>query len=65
MRKSVSSPSPTIGRASRLVAVLAGVASLGSMALSTAVRADDQDTIDYREHIMKTMGDQPVAISNT
>ena len=51
-----------IGRANRLVAVLIGVASLGSMALSTAVHADDQDTIDYREHIMKTMGDQVNAI---
>jgi cytochrome c556 len=30
---------------------------------STAVRADDQDVIDYREHIMKTMGEQVAAIS--
>lgn len=27
-----------------------------------AVRADDQDVIDYRQHIMKTMGEQVAAI---
>src|SRR6202051_2726295 len=26
------------------------------------VRADDQDIIDYREHVMKTMGEQAAAI---
>jgi cytochrome c556 len=30
---------------------------------STMARADDQDVIDYREHIMKTMGEQSAAIS--
>ena len=27
------------------------------------VRADDQDVIDYREHIMKSMGEQAAAIA--
>ena len=33
-----------------------------ALLLPTAVRADDQDTIDYRQHIMKTMGEQAAAI---
>ena len=62
MRTSVSGASPTFGRTGRLVTALAGLASLGSLALSMPVHADDQDTIDYREHVMKTMGDQVNAI---
>jgi cytochrome c556 len=30
--------------------------------LPTAVSADDQDVIDYREHIMKTMDEQSAAV---
>jgi cytochrome c556 len=30
---------------------------------SAVVRADDQDVIDYRTHVMKTMGEQVAAIS--
>lgn len=30
---------------------------------AAAARADDQDVIDYREHIMKTMGEQLASIS--
>jgi hypothetical protein len=31
-------------------------------ATSTAVLADDQDVIDYRQHVMKTMEEQTAAI---
>lgn len=30
--------------------------------VATAVRADEQENIDYRQHIMKTMGEQMAAI---
>ena len=44
---------------SRLVAVL----MLGVFALATLPsRADDQDVIDYRTHVMKTLGEQMGAI---
>ena len=38
---------------------------LGAMLTSVAipVSADDQDTIDYRQHIMKTMGEQVAILS--
>jgi cytochrome c556 len=42
--------------------MLTGLASLGALALSATVRADNQDTIDYREHVMKTLGAQVGAI---
>ncbi|MEO8001184.1 MAG: cytochrome c [Arenimonas sp.] len=40
------------------------VASLLTVAimLPNSARADDQDTIDYRQHIMKTLGEQSAAI---
>ena len=41
--------------------LIAGVVLIAATASSTA-RADDQDVIDYREHIMKTMGEQVAAI---
>jgi cytochrome c556 len=31
---------------------------LTSIGVMTASRADDQDVVDYRQHIMKTMGEQ-------
>jgi cytochrome c556 len=34
------------------------VALLGLLAVGGATHADDQDTIDYRQHIMKTLGEQ-------
>jgi cytochrome c556 len=34
-----------------------------SMLPMKAVHADDQDVIDYREHVMKTMGEQAGAIA--
>jgi cytochrome c556 len=36
--------------------------SIGALALSSGARADDQDTIDYRRHIMSSMGEQADAI---
>jgi cytochrome c556 len=33
------------------------------MMAARLARADDQDVIDYREHIMKTMGEQAAAIA--
>jgi cytochrome c556 len=35
---------------------------LVAVTASTSARADDQDVIDYREHVMKTMGEQAAAI---
>jgi cytochrome c556 len=49
-------------RAKRVAVMLAGLASLGALALSATAVADNQDTIDYREHVMKTMGAQVGAI---
>src|ERR1700689_5683667 len=40
-----------------------GCAILVAATGPTLARADDQDVIDYREHIMKTMGEQAAAIS--
>ena len=60
MHQFVSNSSPI--RAKRVAVMLAGLASLGALALPALVRADDQDTIDYREHVMKTLGAQVGAI---
>ena len=49
--------------AARLVSYLAGAALLAATILPMTARADDQDTIDYREHIMKTMGAEMVLIN--
>jgi cytochrome c556 len=69
VRELVSSSSPASQsaprrptRATRLIALAAGLASLGALALPALVRADNQDVIDYREHIMKTMAAQADAI---
>jgi cytochrome c556 len=40
---------------------MAGTVLIAAAAASAA-HADDQDVIDYREHIMKTMGEQAAAI---
>lgn len=43
---------------------MAGAALLAAITLLPAIaRADDQDVIDYRQHIMKTMGDQMTLIN--
>ena len=55
--------SPASGHVTRLVSYVAGAALLAAIVLPTTVRADDQDTIDYRQHIMKTMGEQLTLIN--
>jgi cytochrome c556 len=40
-----------------------GCAILVAATASTLARADDQDVIDYRQHIMKTLEEQAAAIS--
>lgn len=60
MHQFASNPNPI--RAKRVTVMLAGLASLGALALSATALADNQDTIDYREHVMKTMGAQVGAI---
>ncbi len=44
---------------------LPGLALLSGLLLvaATASRADDQESIDYREHVMKTMGEQVASIN--
>ncbi len=50
--------------AKRLLPSLVGAAALLAITLLPAIaRADDQDVIDYRQHIMKTMGAQMTLIS--
>jgi cytochrome c556 len=41
-----------VSTAAVLLSLLAG------MTVMTASRADDEDTVDYRQHVMKTMGEQ-------
>jgi cytochrome c556 len=55
--------SPALRHATRLVSYLAGAALLAAIVLPAIARADDQDTIDYRQHIMQTMGEQMVLIN--
>jgi cytochrome c556 len=47
----------------RLSRFLIGCAILVAVTAPTLARADDQDVIDYREHIMKTMGEQVAAMT--
>ena len=47
---------------SRNLRSFVGLALAGVVAFPVAVFADGQDTIDYRRHIMKTMGEQLGAI---
>jgi cytochrome c556 len=46
----------------KMPAIRSLIIPLSLLVLVTSVRADDQDVIDYREHIMKTMGEQADAI---
>jgi cytochrome c556 len=46
----------------RALCAIAGLGLAAVLLLPAAARADDQDTIDYRRHIMKTMGEQAAAI---
>ena len=42
---------------------LLGAAFIGTSLVSVSAFADDQETIDYREHVMKTMGEQIAAMN--
>jgi cytochrome c556 len=52
-----------IRSAALLKLTLVGVAFIGTVLLPLNALADDQETIDYREHIMKTMGEQVAAMN--
>ncbi len=47
----------------RLSHIAAGVALLAATTLSGIARADNQDVIDYRQHIMKTLGEQAQSLN--
>src|SRR5258706_3279355 len=47
----------TFLRSTVAIVVIATIVGAGT------IRADDDDIVDYREHIMKTMGEQSAAIS--
>jgi cytochrome c556 len=47
----------------RRVLFAAGLALIAATTLSAAARADNQDVIDYRQHIMKTLGEQSASIA--
>jgi cytochrome c556 len=47
----------------RLVQFAVGVAFIAAAALPGVAHADNQDVIDYREHIMKTLGETAQALS--
>ena len=49
-------------RLTKLTAGVAAAAMAAALILPTAAQADDQDVIDYRSHIMKTMDEQTAAI---
>ncbi len=44
-------------------AVLRRALQVTLLALSMRATADDQDTIDYRQHVMKTLGEQLAAVN--
>ncbi|HEX4050447.1 MAG TPA: cytochrome c [Steroidobacteraceae bacterium] len=50
------------GRAPRWMALVAATALLATSIAPAIARADDQDAIDYRQHVMNTMGEQMVLI---
>jgi cytochrome c556 len=47
----------------RLGHIAAGVALIAATMLTGAARADNQDIIDYRQHIMKTLGEQAQSLA--
>jgi cytochrome c556 len=47
----------------RLSHIAVGVALLAATTLSGVARADNQDVIDYRQHIMKTLGEQAQSLA--
>lgn len=50
-------------RASPWMAFVAAAAVVATIAAPAVARADDQDVIDYRQHVMNTMGDQLLLIN--
>lgn len=50
-------------RAKNLTLTFAGAALAAATILPVAAFADDQDVIDYREHAMKTMGEEVQAMA--
>ncbi|MDB6091169.1 MAG: cytochrome [Gammaproteobacteria bacterium] len=49
--------------AALLKLTLVGAAFMGTSLLPVNAFADDQEVIDYREHVMKTMGEQVAAMN--
>ena len=47
---------------SRFGGSLMFIAVIGALLAPLAASADDQDVVDYRQHVMKTMGEQAAAI---
>ncbi len=47
----------------QLSSTFAGLLLGAMLTAATVARADDQETIDYRKHIMKTMGEQAASIN--
>jgi cytochrome c556 len=52
-----------VRRASRGAAFLAATAAFAAFIVPVMARADDQDAIDYRQHVMTTMGEQLLLIN--
>jgi cytochrome c556 len=50
-------------RATRWLVCLAAAAAVATTLASGIARADDQDVIDYRQHVMNTLGEQMVLIN--
>lgn len=50
-------------RAPRWTVLLAAMPLLAAIIAPAMARADDQDSIDYRQHVMNTMGEQMVLIN--
>ncbi len=49
-------------RLAKLTGGVAAMAMVAALVLPTAAQADDQDVIDYRQHIMNTMDAQTAAL---
>lgn len=47
---------------SKLVRTLNALAATSALTLSFAAHADDQDVVDYRRHVMKTMDEEIAAL---
>ena len=49
-------------RLAKMTGCVVAVGMVAALVLTTSVRADDQDVIDYRQHIMSTMDAQTAAL---